>query len=203
MADIGCDHAYLPIHLIRNNIASAVIACDINKGPCDLARDNIRHHGLSERIDVVQTDGLQGIDGFAPDNIIICGMGADLICRIISDSEYTRTNKPLLILQAMTRVPMLRSRLLSSGYNITDEALVYDDRLYEVITARFSGETRHWNDIELLVGKYNIEKTPPLFAEHINKLLQQYTSILEGKKKAGINTDKEKIIIKQLEELKK
>lgn len=196
VADIGCDHAYLPIYLIKENIASSVVACDINEGPCETARDNIRRQGLEDVIAVKCTDGLMGIEDIAPDNIVICGMGGDLIFRIVSDSEYTKSNKPLLILQPMTKISELRSSLLSAGYNIEKEALVYDDRLYEVLVCRYDGVSRHWSSLELLTGKY--AEKDELYNQHINKLIKQYSVIIEGKKKADLDTSAEEKILEEL-----
>lgn len=196
MADIGCDHAYLPIYLIKEKIASSVIACDINEGPCEVARENIRRNGLSKVIKVRCTDGLEGIEDIRPDNIVICGMGGDLIFRIIFDSEYTKKDKPLLILQPMTKVPELRSYLLENGYNIEDEALVYDDRLYEVLVCRYDGIKREWPATELLVGRYT--KTSELYSQQINKIIKQYNVIINGKKKAGVDTVYEEKILEEL-----
>ncbi len=197
VADIGCDHAYLPIYLIKENIARSVVACDINEGPCETARENIRRQGLSKVISVRCTDGLTGIEDIAPDNIVICGMGGDLIFRILSESEYTRTDRPLLILQAMTKVNELRSSLLGAGYNIEKEALVYDDRLYEVIVCRYDGVKREWSEVELLTGKF-AEKNE-LYTAHLDKLIKQYTVIIKGKTKAGIDISKEEKILKELQ----
>ncbi len=198
MADIGCDHAYLPIYLIKENIARSVLACDINEGPCETARENIRRQGLSKVIRVRCTDGLTGIEDIAPDNIVICGMGGDLIFRIVSGSEYTRDKKPLLILQPMTKVSELRSSLLASGYNIEKEALVYDDRLYEVIVCRYDTEKRKWSDLELLTGKY-AEKND-LYKSHLDKLIKQHKVIIEGKKRAKLDISKEEKILKELQD---
>ena len=197
VADIGCDHAYLPIYLIKEKIARTVVACDINEGPCETARENIRRQGLSKVISVRCTDGLTGIEDIAPDNIVICGMGGDLIFRILSESEYTRTDRPLLILQAMTKVNELRSSLLGAGYDIKKEALVYDDRLYEVIVCRYDGVKREWSEVELLTGKF-AEKNE-LYTAHLDKLIKQYTVIIKGKTKAGIDISKEEKILKELQ----
>lgn len=196
VADIGCDHAYLPIYLIRENIARSVIACDINEGPCETARENIRRQGLSKVIAVRCTDGLSGTEDFAPSNIVICGMGGDLISRIISDSRYVKEKTPLLILQPMTKVSELRSFLLTEGYSIEKEALVYDDRLYEIIVCRYDAIKREWSEVELLTGK-NVEKNE-LYREHINKLIKQYPVIIDGKSKAGLDTSKEEKILEEL-----
>lgn len=196
VADIGCDHAYLPIYLIKENIADTVVACDINEGPCETARENIRRQGLSDVISVRCTDGLTGIEDIAPDNIVICGMGGDLIFRIVSDSRYTRDKRPLLILQPMTKSSELRSSLLSDGYNIEKEALVYDDRLYEVIVCRYDGIKREWSALRLLTGKYADKNE--LYVQHISKLIKQYSCIIEGKKKAGLDISAEEKILKEL-----
>ncbi|MBQ3183598.1 MAG: SAM-dependent methyltransferase [Clostridia bacterium] len=197
VADIGCDHAYLPIYLIKENIARSVVACDINEGPCETARDNIRRQGLSDVIAVRCTDGLAGIEDFAPDDIVICGMGGDLIFRIVSESGYTKFKNPLLILQPMTKVSELRSSLLRAGYNIEREALVYDDRLYEVIVCRYDGIKRAWSETELLTGRY-LDKND-LYKAHIDKLIKQYMVIIEGKKKAGLDILKEEKLLEELQ----
>ncbi len=198
VADIGCDHAYLPIYLIKENMAKEVIACDINEGPCDTARENIRQNGLDGVIKVKRTDGLKGLEEFAPDNIVICGMGGDLIYRIVSESEYTREKRPLLILQPMTKVSELRSSILESGYNIEKEALVYDDRLYEIIVCRYDGKKRQWSDTELLTGKYM--KKDEVYINHLNKIIKQYSAIIEGKNKAGLDIVKEEKILEELKD---
>lgn len=201
MADIGCDHAYLPIYLIKNNIARSVVASDINEGPCERARENIRKNSLDKSISVVQADGLKGVEAFSPDTVVICGMGGDLIKRIVGDSEFTRTNAPTLILQPQTKQRELREYLLCTGYDIIDEDICYDDRLYEVIVAKYDGIERAWNDTELLLGKRNIENHRPLLQELIAKTLSQYRTVVEGKTKAGLDTSNEETIINKLGEL--
>ncbi|MBR5515075.1 MAG: SAM-dependent methyltransferase [Clostridia bacterium] len=203
VADVGCDHAYLPIYLIENNIASGVVAADINEGPCEKARENIKKHSLTNVIKVIKTDGLYGIEKYRPDNIVICGMGGDLIWKILSASEYTKCSSPLLILQPMTKQNVLRKELLENGYNIVDEELCTDDRLYEIIVARYDGIKREWNDAHLLCGKLNAEKKTPLFHEHIKKITDQYTTIIKGKSTAGIDTSYEERIIKELRDFLK
>lgn len=201
VADIGCDHAYLPIYLIEKGIAARVIAADINEGPCEKAKENIRRNSLDKKIDVVQTDGLKGLEKYSPDTVIICGMGGDLILKIISDSQYTRDAVPLLILQPQTRQASLRAQLLESGYDIIDESICLDDRLYEIIAARYDGIKRKMSETELILGKKNIEKNTPLLQELIKKTISQYQTMINGKKKAMLDTAKEEAILKQLGEL--
>lgn len=159
VADIGTDHASLPIYLVGNGFSPYAVACDINIGPLNAAKHNIASAKLSDKIDVLLTDGLNGVDSYLPEDIYILGMGGELILRIIDESEYTRKSGVRLILQPMTHANDLRSGLYSNGFDIVDETLVRDrDRVYQIIVAEFDGVKRFATDVELWLGKKNIKK---------------------------------------------
>lgn len=178
IADIGTDHASLPIYLVGNGIVSCAIASDINRGPLDAAKRNIASAGLSDKIETKLTDGLGGIGPFAPDNIFILGMGGELIWRIIDDADFVKHNKPKLILQPMTHPNDLRSGLLSGGFRITDEALVRDrDRVYQIIVAEYDGVVREAEQVELWLGRINLNRG----GEELCELAKLYSSALKKK----------------------
>lgn len=159
VADIGTDHASLPIYLVGNGLSPFAVACDINKGPLNSAKQNISSASLSDKIEVFLTDGLNGVEAYSPDDIYILGMGGELIWRIIDNSEYAKTPGVRLILQPMTHAHDLRAGLYSNGFNIVDETLVSDrDRVYHIIVAEFDGVKRIATDVELWLGKKNIKK---------------------------------------------
>ncbi len=83
VADIGCDHAYVSIYLIEQNIAAKVIAMDVRTGPLDIAKKNINSHGLSDKIEVRLSDGLEKLSIGEVNTVIIAGMGGQLIIDII------------------------------------------------------------------------------------------------------------------------
>lgn len=118
VADIGTDHAYLPIELCRRGICRRAVACDINEGPISAARANIRAAGLSDRIDTLCTDGLHGVEPYAPDDILIFGMGGELIVRILCEAPWVRNDRIGLILQPMSRAEILRRYLWENGFEI-------------------------------------------------------------------------------------
>lgn len=158
VADIGTDHASLPIYLVGNGFSTYAVACDINVGPLNAAKKNISAASLSDKIDVLLTDGLNGVDAYTPEDIYILGMGGELIWRIIDDSDYSRKRGVRLILQPMTHAHDLRVGLYSNGFDIVDESLVRDrDRVYQIIVAEFDGINRDASDVELWLGKKNIE----------------------------------------------
>ena len=178
IADIGTDHASLPIYLIGNGLSPYGVACDINVGPINAAKQNIASAGLSADIDVLLTDGLNGVDAYSPEDIYILGMGGELIYRIINDSEYTRQDGVRLILQPMTHANDLRAGLYSAGFNIVDEALVRDrDRVYQIIVAEFDGIIRTATEVELWLGKKNIE----LGGEDLSNIAAVYARALKKK----------------------
>ena len=158
VADIGTDHASLPIYIVGNDLSPYAVACDINKGPLNAAKQNIAAANLSDRIDTFLTDGLNGLEQFNPEDIYILGMGGELIWRIIDDSEIAKNDGVRLILQPMTHPNDLRRGLYSNGFNIVDETLVKDrDRVYQIIVAEYDGIIRVAEEVELWLGKKNIE----------------------------------------------
>ena len=139
VADIGTDHAYLPIYLALNNRISSAIASDINEGPIKKARENIAKHNLCDQIYTCVADGLDGIEKYAPNDIVICGMGGETIINIITEGKDITPDT--LILQPMTGADKLRKFLYENGYRITDESFVTEgEKVYCIIKAQKNGE---------------------------------------------------------------
>lgn len=159
VADIGTDHALLPIYLVKNGHGSA-LASDINKGPCKKAAENIALYGLEDKIRVVCRPGLDGIEDFSPDNIFICGMGGEMIADILTASDYPRKSGCKLILQPMSMQDVLRKQLLTNGFEIIEEKVVLDSRkFYELISARYTGQKLpELSYAEYRLGRLNIER---------------------------------------------
>ena len=108
VADIGTDHAYVPIYLAKQGRINKAYACDINEGPIRRAKENIAKYNLDDIIEARLQNGLDGIENLAPTDILICGMGGELIASIIDKSDYVRQKGIRLILQPMTFVKELR-----------------------------------------------------------------------------------------------
>lgn len=199
VADIGTDHAYLPIFLIGNGIASRAVASDINRGPLDRAASNIRAAGLEGRISLLLTDGVEGLCGLGVTDYLICGMGGELIASI-TETPFLRDPSLLLILQPMTKPELLRKNLLSRGFSIRDERLAEETgRIYQIFSAAFTGKTEEYSDAELLLGRKNIVQGGELYRKLATRETEIITRRLEGKKKAGIDISPD---ISLLEEIK-
>ena len=200
-ADIGTDHAYIPISLVLEGRVKYAIASDINEGPILNAKENIVKYGLSDRITTRISDGLNGIEEYRPDSIVICGMGGELIARIINDCEYVKQKGIQLILQPMTSIADLRE-YLSHGFKIYDEDIVYDaDKLYQIICAEYDGKEYTYTGAELEIGKINIEKRPKLYEDLVKSFIDKKKKRYNGLKLGGHPTEEVEKEIYELEKL--
>ncbi len=148
LADIGTDHAYLPIYLCQAGIMTPVtaangevisaVASDINKGPVERANLHIATQGMASKIRTVCTSGLQGLDIYAPQDIVIFGMGGELILSILQEADWIKKEDTRLILQPMTHPEKLREGLSALGFAITGETLCEEGpRIYQIICADY------------------------------------------------------------------
>ena len=135
VADIGTDHAVLPIHLVKGSKVSHVIASDIAKKPLEKAAENIRRAGLSDVIELRLSDGLNNFTPQDADTVVIAGMGGELIADILAQASWLKDGNYLLILQPMTRAEKLRKYLRESEFTFIQERAVFDSgRYFTVIT---------------------------------------------------------------------
>lgn len=173
IADVGTDHAYLPIYLIENGIAVSAIATDIHQGPLDAANKNIAAAGIVG-IKTLLCDGLMAVSPDEVDTVIIAGMGGDTIAHVLSCAEWLKDEEKLLILQPMSSADSARIYLAENGYEVLKEVAVLDaGRVYPVMTARYCGVKREISFYESAVGKTDQN---PDGAEY-EYLLSVYTSL--------------------------
>jgi len=160
VADVGTDHAFLPIALIKTGTATKVFACDISEGPLAVASENITKSG-TQNIETRLCDGLDGILPEDVDVITIAGMGGDVIRGILSRTEWIKSEKFLLILQPMSSADALREYLYKEGFSIEREEAVEDTgRVYTVISARFTEIRKEPTAAELFIGKLYEDFSP-------------------------------------------
>ena len=200
VADIGTDHAYLPVFLVKNGIAARAVASDINEGPVLRAKKNVTEAKLSDKIEVLRRDGLDGYENSGVTDIIICGMGGELIAQILGNVQFTAKEGVRLILQPMTKAAELRRFLVSSGYSIIGEKLAEDDgKIYQIICAEYSGTSEPYTEAELLIGKTFDGKDGELFTKLAEKTVAELKKRKSGLEKSGRSADFEDAIIKDIE----
>ncbi|WP_039656113.1 tRNA (adenine(22)-N(1))-methyltransferase [Clostridium tyrobutyricum] len=196
-ADIGTDHGYIPIYLVKNNICNRAIASDINKGPIRKAEINIRNEDLQNKIECRLGSGLNTINIGEVQEIIIAGMGGNLIRDIINENINIFKSVNTLILQPIQNPEVLREYIYKMGFTIVDEELCIDENIfYEIIKVKYAKNKNNIDTIFYEVGEKLIEKKHPLVNRFINKKIDKYRTILNYIKEDGSLAKKRKLDIK-------
>lgn len=180
LADIGTDHAYLPVWLLLNGVVDRAIAADLRPGPLERARETAQRYGVEERVDLRLCDGLSSIRAEEVDVIAIAGMGGDTIQAILTADPWAR--EKTLLLQPMTGHPELRRWLGEQGYTIRQEQIAQEGkRLYSVweVTA---GEMPALSPGALWAGA---QSGDPLRGEYLDHMAEKVRRALEGHRAAA------------------
>lgn len=200
VADIGTDHAHIPIYLIENNIIDKAYACDINKGPLEKAKENIANFGVSENIVLRLSNGLDKMSNKEVDTIIIAGMGGELIIDILNRGKVFFDKKNTFILSPHTKVDEVRDYLIRNGFKIIKEDMCIDEgKFYTVMEVRYTENTVMNSEAELLYGKYLIENKHPVLLRFLKKEEEKYINILSN---TGLNEDRKKELRHRLDIIK-
>ena len=139
LADIGTDHAYLPVYLVGQGICRCAVAGDVRQGPAANARKAVQQAGLEQQISVRVGDGLSVLNAGEADDIVIAGMGGETIAAILQAAPWIRDRSIRLILQPMSRPEQMRAFLLRNGFSLLHEATVVSSgRRYLVTVAAFT-----------------------------------------------------------------
>lgn len=200
VADVGTDHAYLPIALCQSNRAASAVASDINEGPIARAREHVAEYGMSERIATVRCDGLSELEGYHPTDVLILGMGGELIADIVRRAPWTKTEGLRLILQPMTHPEVVRRFLCENGYTIVEECLVSEGKLYQLMAAEYTGNIQHLSPLALLIGEGNLRRGDALTRALCERFCDVFAERLRGKRMAKADTTEEENMLRQLEE---
>ena len=196
VADVGCDHGYLSIYLLKNGIAQRVIASDINEQPLLSAVNNAAKYGVRDRITFCLSDGVKDIPRDF-DCMICAGMGADTMISILEAAPWLKSSAYTLILQCQSKTPTLRRYLSEQGWSIEEEAVLRDGRfLYTVMRVLWNPSCE-----KLTPGQQYF--SPVLLKRPSKELAEYYRWITEGLRIATIHqNDSEKAAaLAELEQL--
>lgn len=183
LADIGTDHAYLPVWLILSGVIETAIAADLREGPLERARQTAQQYGVAERLSFRLCDGLSAVTPEEADVIAVAGMGGDTIANILAAAPWTKDMGKLLLLQPMTAQPELRCWLSENGYLISRERVSREgERLYSIWTVK-GGEMPPLSPGELWAGK---QSNDPLRGEYLDYIAAKVSRALTGHMAAAV-----------------
>ncbi len=188
IVDIGTDHAYLPSYLVVNGKAEDVLACDIGIMPLKNAEKTVKTFGLENKIKLRISDGLKSVSPDEADEIVICGMGGNLISEILSDAQWIKRKGMHLVLQPMTHSEDVRLYLCSNGFVISEERFVIDNKkVYCCISAHFTGSVSEIDPGFCYFGF--LPPTDKIAEEYVSKQLRRVNIKLEALERSGSESE--------------
>ncbi|MBQ7474398.1 MAG: SAM-dependent methyltransferase [Clostridia bacterium] len=206
-ADVGTDHGYVPIYLVESGLCPRAVATDINSKPLDIARTNAKSYGADDKITFCLSDGLREFDPAAlgVTDVIVAGMGGELIASIIGATDFVKTPGVRLILQPMSSVPELRGYLYEMGYDVKREKLCRaGDKIYTCFTAEYDGVSRTLTDAELCLGRdIGSEESDEYLNEFLVRTATKLRVRLEGRRRGGLPTEREEALLSEVSAIAK
>lgn len=191
-ADIGSDHAYLPIYVCLNDEQAKAIAGEVNKGPFTQAKKIVETYNLLDKIDVCCGDGLEVIKDEPVTCVIIAGMGGSLIKSILERGKKHLKSVERLILQPNIDERGVRKWLLANHYQLTSEKIIYENKhFYEILVAQKNKtSTVYQKEImekQLLFGPFLMKEKNDIFKQkwkrNYEKLAQLIIQMEQAKNK--------------------
>jgi len=182
VADIGCDHGYLSIHLLTNGIAASCIASDVKEGPLQSAQRNAWKFGVANKLQFCLSDGVRSIPRDF-DCMVCAGMGADTTIHILEEAAWLKDERYTLILQCQSKTPMLRRYLSENGWQIVQETALRDGRfLYTVMKVLYRPDAG-----KLTTGQWYF--SPALLENPSKDVPAYYRWVVEGLRIATAHQD--------------
>ena len=201
--DVGTDHGYLGIHLLKCAKASHVIAADLRPMPLDSARRNAALFDEADRMTFVLSDGLEKIDADAVDTVICAGMGGDLIVKILQACPWICDEKYRLILQCQSKRPELRKWLYENGFAIRRETLAKDGKFCYPVTEVVYAPGESLKGAEFYITPALRASGSPLLPEFYDRVVGGIRTSVEGLSRTGGEKYEEmKAVLEELLEMK-
>ncbi|MCH5461342.1 tRNA (adenine-N(1))-methyltransferase [Lactobacillus sp. LC28-10] len=200
LADIGSDHAYLPVHLAKQGTIRAAIAGEVVKGPYHNALTEIENEQLTAVITARLADGLAAIQPEDKiDTVTIAGMGGTLITKILEDGKAHLTHKERLILQPNVGEDNVRRWLQDNRYQIVAERILAEDgHIYEIIVADPVDKPVAYTAVELKFGPFLLKEKSPVLQQKWRREQTRLDQVIATMQQAK-NAPKQKIAAFQQE----
>ncbi|MCL5058739.1 MAG: class I SAM-dependent methyltransferase [Actinobacteria bacterium] len=180
VADIGTDHALLPVSLVKTGRASRVVATELNEKPYQTALRQVMESGVNSLVEVRRGDGLVALRPGEVDVVVIAGMGGNTIAGVLERSPEVLAGVTRLVLQPMSDPGDLRMWLARNGWRLADEELVKDDGKFYVIIAAVPGEEPCRDGFMMEIGPVLVGKCSPYLVEYLEKIKGDYQRVLSG-----------------------
>ena len=194
VADIGTDHGFVPIELLRRGCFERAIAMDIRSGPLSRAEEHIRERGLADRAQVRLSDGMEKLAQWEADTVVIAGMGGGLMAEILAAKPETAKAAERLVLSPQSDIPEFRRFLHRSGFCILQEEMLLEDGKTYVVMAARPGTEEPWEEAEYTYGKDLILGKHPVLLERLHREIRADEELAEHLRKGPGERTKERLL---------
>lgn len=194
LADVGTDHGYIPLWLIEEGIVPSAIAMDVNEGPLERARENIKSHGLEEKIQTRLSDGVQALEPGEAQSLVIAGMGGSLVIRILQEGPAVLEAAEEVILQPQSDIWKVRRFLAETGYRIAEERMVMEDGKFYPMMRAVHGDSGEMSDIDYLYGPRLLEEKDACLGLFLEKEEQTLEKLREGLWASGTEKARDRLL---------
>ncbi len=172
LADIGTDHAYIPIYLTENGIIPSAVAMDVRPGPLKRAKDHVQEHALEDKIELRLSDGLDKLRPGEAQCAVIAGMGGGLMIHILEQAGNSLAYLKECILQPQSETAKVRAFLLQEGFLFIEEKMVQEEGKYYPMMKVVPGkkeQEQNWSETELQYGRLLLEEKDPVLYEYLKR----------------------------------
>lgn len=198
IADIGTDHGYVPIYLMKHGRIRGAIASDVNQGPLERARRHIVQEGLEGQVKLRLSDGLKSIGEDEADTIVAAGMGGGLIVRILDEGGKTAEALKECVLQPQSEVWKVRKYLACHGWTVKAEDMVEEEHKFYPMMKAVRGVPERYEEYEYIYGKKLLELKHPVLKRFLLQERERQEEIRCRLMQAG-NSRKAQTRLQQLE----
>lgn len=185
LADVGTDHAYVPIWLWEQGRIPSAIAMDVGKGPLSRAEEHIRAHHGEAAIETRLSDGLEKLAYGECDSLVLAGMGGMLMRRILAEGQALLPGIRELVLQPQSDVHEVRRFLQEAGWRITDEKMVFEEGKYYPMFRAVQGVMDYDREIWFSYGRILLERRDPVLERYLEKKERTCEQIAGKLREAG------------------
>ncbi len=180
VADIGCDHGFTSIYLVKKGLAKRALAMDINEGPLERARLHVKEYSLEDFIELRLSDGAKKLAVKEADTLLISGMGGALTVKILADSKDVVAEVKELVLSPQSEIFLVRHYLHDHGFTIADEQMVKDQGKYYTVIRAVPGQERYDREESYIYGDILIRKKDSVLQAFLLEEKERTSSIIKA-----------------------
>lgn len=199
VADIGTDHAYVPIYLVKQGKIPSALAMDVRKGPLLRAKEHIEQEGVTKQIETRLSDGFSAFQKGDAQSVVIAGLGGELMIQILDFGKSVISDVSEFILSPHSEIHKVRAYLMEHGFSIEKETMLCEEGKYYTIMRAVYGNGNYETEPEIWYGKYLLEERNLVLFEYLEKEYHVRSQIIKQLERVQSDMGRERICALKIE----